>query len=781
MIRNMDFNIAAALMLVIVLTYFITQYDTKTKSSKAFLRLLACIFATAVLNVVCDYLLTVIEPGGLLYTLYSVYILVIVGCAFIFCEYTRTVTSSGGKPILVDKFNYLLMFVYLIACFVSVPLHIFVTLENKTVIRGNAYIFIYLISGYYLVFSSIRMVMYFDRLSKRQVHGVLTFAVVTFSGALLQYFVFGDQMLIYFIYALSSLILLFAFETPDYQRMIKATEALRVNKEALEVSKEREDNLNRTVHQLMKTASWVIYFDKDGNLSEAAWSEEIKTLLGYSLDDDIDTSSLWTESLHPDDKDSALGAFMRGMKGEDYRIETRLRNKDGSYHWFLCTGDIVKNEDGTLNCYQGIIQNIDDDVYKRELITERLKTMAELEKSQDDLKKALFNAEEANRAKTTFLSNMSHDIRTPMNAIIGYTQLATEQIDKKEEVLDCLNTIKSSGDHLLSLINDVLDMSRIESGKVKVENSPCNLSELIKDIEALTKANVDERNQTYETIIENLTDPYVMCDRLRLNQVLINCVGNAVKYTKEGGSIKVVLSQNATEKDGVNEYVFKVIDNGIGMSEEFLKHVFEPFERAKDSTASSIQGTGLGMAITQNLINMMGGEITAESELGKGSTFIVKIPLSTIKEEDYEATKEKVNDGTPMEEMIRALEGKHFLVVDDNKLNRTVVKRLLGERGMIIDECESGIEAIEIAKTLKEGMYDTIFMDVKMPVMGGYEATDNIRSLDNEIAKTIPIIAMTANAFEEDKREAKEHGMNGHITKPFKVDELIGFLYELLR
>ena len=628
MIRNMDFNIAAAFMLIFVYAHFYTQYDTSTKSSKGFMRLLTCILSTAVLNIVCDFLLTIINPGLVLYTLYSIYLITTVGCAFALTEYTRVSVNADGKLNILDIVNQVIFIGYTIACLLSIHFHYFVELDNKTVSRGKVYIYIYLLSGYYLMFAFFRMVKNFNQLSKRQTRGVLSFVAVTFSGALLQFLVFGDQMLIYFIYALSCLILLFAFETPDYQKMIKA------------------------------------------------------------------------------------------------------RN--------------------------------------------------ELEKSQEELRKALLDAEEANRAKTTFLSNMSHDIRTPMNAIIGYVQLAKEQIDDKEEVLDCLGTIKSSGDHLLSLINDVLDMSRIESGKVKVENAPCDLSEVIKEIELLTKANVDERKQTYETVIEELPNPYVMCDRLRLNQVLINCVGNAVKYTPEGGDIKVTLTQNDTGINDTKEYVFKIIDNGIGMSEEFLKHVFEPFERAKDSTASSIQGTGLGMAITQNLVQMMGGTITAESELGKGSTFIVTLPLSIISKEEYDVSKKPDQGDITIEEMLEALKGKHFLVVDDNKINRTIVKRLLGERGMLVDECDSGAKAIEIASTMSENTYDMIFMDIKMPIMDGYEATDAIRGLDNEKAKTIPIIAMTANAFEEDKKMAQSYGMNGHVTKPFKIDELLHFLYEVL-
>ena len=771
MIRNMDFNIAAIMMLIFVFSYFCTQYDISTKSGKNFMRLLGCIFITSALNILCDFLLSVMEPNLFLYILYSVYFAFSVGCAFILTDYSRVSVHSQNSFEKLDKLNHILMLVFVLSCLVSIPFHFYVQLENNIVIRGKAYIAIYLFSAYFLLFACFRMIKNFNVLSKRQANSVISFVIITCVGAVLQFFVFGNQMLIYYIYATSCLILLFAFETPDYQKLVNTTKEL-------ELSKQKEEDLSKTIHHLMKTSSWFLDFDKSGKVKEANWSDEIRNLLGYNSEDDINVATLWTESLHPEDKAMALDAFAKGLQGDDYRIEARLRYKDGSYHWFLCTGSLNTDNEGKPASYQGIIQNIDDEIYKRELIEERLKAITDLEKSQSELKEALFAAQEANMAKTTFLSNISHDIRTPMNAIIGFTQLAKERIDDQAEVLDCLDTISSSGNHLLSLINDVLDMSHIESGKVKLQPEPCNLSEMIYDIGLMTKTNVDSREQTYETVIENLTDPYVMCDRLRLNQVLINCVGNAIKYTPEGGHIKVTISQRDTDNAKVKEFIFRIIDNGIGMSEDFLKRVFEPFERVNDSTTSKIQGTGLGMAITQNLVRIMGGTITAESELGKGSTFIVTLPLSLITKDDYVASKEEVYDDVSMEEMTKALSGKKFLVVDDNKINRTVIKRLLGDRGMLIDECDSGTAAIEIVKTLKKDTYDMIFMDIQMPGMSGFEATAAIRTLDNEIAKNIPIIAMTANAFDEDKKMAQEHGMNGHVTKPFRIEELIKFLYE---
>ncbi|MDY4429204.1 MAG: ATP-binding protein [Lachnospiraceae bacterium] len=616
------------------------------------------------------------------------------------------------------------------------------------------------------------MLIHIKSLMLRQTHSIIFFVVTTSTGAIVQYLFFSERIIIYFSYALACLILLFTFETPDYQKMIKVTNELKRNNEQLNLYKQQADDLSKTVHKLMKTSSWFIYFDKNGEITDSSWSEEFLPLLGYSLDDNVDVANLWTDSLHPEDKDKTLEAFMNGLKGAEYKTEARLRYKDGSYHWFLCTGSLHTDSAGNPESYKGVIQNIDDEIYTRELINERLKAVEDLERSQTELERALFASEEAGRAKTTFLSNMSHDIRTPMNAILGYAQLAKEHISDKDEVLGCINTILSSGDHLLSLINDVLDMSRIESGKVKIENAPVSLLELINGIEVLTKSNVKEKHQTYETIIENLDNPYVLCDRLKLNQILINCVGNAVKYTPDGGHIKLMLTQKDTE------FVFKIIDDGIGMSADLLAHVFEPFVRAGNT--DSIQGTGLGMAITYNLVNMMGGTISAESKLKAGSTFTISLPLQIISKEEYSSFKEAPTDEISVDEMVTTLSGKRFLVVDDNKINRSVVRRLLSDRGMYVDECERGRDAINIISSVKEGTYDAVFMDIIMPEMTGYESTTAIRNLDSAFAKTIPIFAMTANAFEEDIKKANECGMNGHITKPFKIEDLIRFLYHNL-
>ena len=769
MLRNMDYNIASILVTTFVFVYFFIQYDTKKKSSRCFLSLLICVFLTSLLSILFDLMQYSTGSSNLSYGINALYMLLTVLCTYTFYVYASITVFPDGRRNIMDYVNFIFLIMYTILCILSVHFHCFISIENGEITQGRAYPVIYILSAYYLFCAFIRMLIHIKSLMLRQTHSIIFFVVTTTTGAAVQYYFFSERIIIYFAYALACLILLFTFETPDYQKMVKVTEELKRNNEQLNLYKQQADDLSKTVHKLMKTCSWILRFDEKGELSDASWSEEFLPILGYTKDDDVDIANLWADSIHPDDKEATLEAFMNGLKGAEYKTEARLRYKDGSYHWFLCTGSLHTDSAGNAESYKGIIQNIDDEVYTRELINERLKAVEDLERSQAELQRALFASEEAGRAKTTFLSNMSHDIRTPMNAILGYAQLAKEHISDKDEVLGCINTILSSGDHLLSLINDVLDMSRIESGKVKIDNAPVSLFELVNGIEILTKSNVTEKRQTYETIIENLNNPYVMCDRLKLNQILINCVGNAVKYTPDGGHIKLMLTQKDTN------FIFKIIDDGIGMSANLLANVFEPFVRAGNT--ESIQGTGLGMAITSNLVKMMGGTISAESKLKKGSTFIITLPLTIISKEEYESYKEAPVDEIPVDEMLSALSGKRFLVVDDNKINRSVVRRLLSDRGMYVDECERGRDAINIISSVSEGTYDAVFMDIIMPEMTGYEATTEIRNLDVSFAKTIPIFAMTANAFEEDIKKADECGMNGHITKPFKIEDLIRFLY----
>lgn len=544
------------------------------------------------------------------------------------------------------------------------------------------------------------------------------------------------------------------------------------------------------------------------------------------------------------------------------------------------------------------------------VVTKEITDIVKKQKEQTQaLQDALLQAQHASRAKTTFLSNMSHDIRTPMNAIIGFTTIAVSHIDNKERVKDCLQKVLSSSNHLLSLINDILDMSRIESGKIQIKEQDCNISELMHNLINIIQPQVKAKQlelfiDTFEVVNED-----VIADSLKLNQVFINLMSNAVKYTPAGGTVSLRIMQKTTFHHGYGDYVFIVKDTGIGMSKEFVKHIFEPFERESTVTQSGIQGTGLGMAITKNIIEMMNGTISVESETGKGSTFTVEL---TLKLQDIERNAEQLKelnglramvvdddfnicdsvskmlkqlgmraewttsgreavyrakmahdegdsyhtyiidwqmpdlsgietakkirsqvgeeapiiiltayDWSDIEEEATAagvtafcakplfmsdlksallaaynsadkeekdaaawtladFSGKRILLVEDIELNREIAEVILTEAGFLVESAPDGTDAVAMMEKAEEYYYDAILMDVQMPIMDGYEATRTIRNMPRKDVKDLPIIAMTANALEEDKEAALKNGMNAHIAKPLDMDIFISVLRKFL-
>lgn len=385
---------------------------------------------------------------------------------------------------------------------------------------------------------------------------------------------------------------------------------------------------------------------------------------------------------------------------------------------------------------------------------------------QWELMDARAKAEEANAAKSRFLFNMSHDIRTPMNAIIGFTEQANKEIANPIKVKEYLEKVTTSSNHLLSLINDVLDMSRIESGKVTIQEEPADITEIIEDLRAITQNDVESHKQKFVINMDNLVEKYVMCDKLRLNQVLLNVISNSIKYTGNGGLISVTVADVRKVSDDIVALEFRIKDNGIGMSKDFLATIFEPFTRERNTTVSGIQGTGLGMSITKNLVDMMLGTIEIQSQEGKGTETIVTFPFKIVKDAI------KIKDKNKEVQEVIELKGMKILLADDNDYNREIANLILQDEGVIVTDVSNGKLAYEKVKASKPGDFDLILMDIQMPLMDGYEATKRIRQLDDENIANIPIIAMTANAFEEDRQAALKAGMNEHLSKPVDAKKL---------
>lgn len=666
---------------------------------------------------------------------------------------------------------------------------------------------------------------------------------------------------------------------------------------------ERQQAAMENIQSALGSGPWSMEFNEKGEMISCTWTDVFRNMLGYESEEDFPNRlESWSDLLHEDDKDRIMKEYWETVRDytneKTYDVEYRILTRNAGWRWFHAAGRLSRREDGSPVTFVGLFVDIDDEK----------KMEAQLEKQKIDLEDALVAAQHANKAKTTFLNNMSHDIRTPMNAIIGFTSLAAAHIDNIEQVQDYLAKITTSSNHLLSLINDVLDMSRIESGKVKIEEKESSLPEIMHDLKTIVQADITSKQLDFYIDTADVIHENVMCDKLRLNQVLLNLLSNAMKFTKPGGIVSVCVRQKGNAPEGFASYEFQVKDTGIGMSREFQEHVFEPFERERTSTVSGIQGTGLGMAITKNIVDMMGGSISVESEEGKGSSFTVSLQfkvcsgpvkrdaipelkglralvadddfntcssvtkmLSTIgmrpdwttsgketvlraslaKEQNDEYAvyiidwlmpdmngvevvrriRRVIGGDTPIiiltaydwsdieEEAKKAgvtafcakpiflselrkileepfavqsmasaiaeeditFEGKKILLVEDNELNQEIAVEILQEAGFTVETADDGAVALDKMKKAEPGQYDLILMDIQMPIMNGYEATEHIRKLEQPEISGIPIIAMTANAFDEDKKAAMEAGMNGHVAKPIDIPELMEMLRNILK
>ena len=436
---------------------------------------------------------------------------------------------------------------------------------------------------------------------------------------------------------------------------------------------------------------------------------------------------------------------------EDYSMTYEFESEKGIvYHQVRVA--YVKKKDGTRVAVVGT-RNIDSLIKKERM-------------QEEKLKKAYASAENANKAKTEFLNNMSHDIRTPMNVILGYNQLMKSQLTEPKQ-FDYQKKIEQAGKLLLSIINNVLDMARIESGKMKVDENYEVVGEVIDEIISTFSSQAEEKGIHLSGSMQ-VTHRNILCDGTKIREIYVNLVSNAIKYTPRGGNITITLEELPCEKEGYIKIKTEVEDTGIGMSEEFLPTLFEPFSREHNTTIGKVGGTGLGMSVVKRMIDLMGGNIEVKSELGKGTVFTFTL-MHKIADEKYYCQKMETADAPDVEGNLR---GKHVLLAEDNDLNAEIVVAVLEEAGLIIERVEDGVQCVNRIEQMPSGTYDLILMDIQMPNMDGYKATQCIRHLDDKKKAEILIIAMTANAFEEDKKKSFDVGMNGHIAKPIDIEKL---------
>ncbi len=780
---NTDFNIAGFVILVLCQIFLLRIHRHDNSLARRFTGCLVASMLTCILDTVTSYTIEYASniPLWVNNLLMVFYFIMIVFAIYLVMEYVFIVLGGSRPGIKMKLAAGVPMTVYSLIC-ASSPLtkwiYFFKEDNFNEYCYGPLHHLGYGMIAYYLLIIVIVLLHYIHQVDKRRIHFLVTYIGVI-AGFLIAQLFMNEIRVAYFGFAIASLILLAGFEVPDFGLLIRDKEALEESQEQLQAEIVKEEVRTHTVHELLKTASWALYFDENGMVTNADWSSEFFNMLGYKKED-IEPEArnmIWQDSLHPEDAQRAMDQFAKGLEGsEPFNIEYRLRHSNGEYHWYHGTGEIKTDEKGRLFSFQGAIRDINDEVERRILVEEKLAAMEELEKSQAALKEALIEAEKANQAKSRFLSSMSHDIRTPMNAIIGFTDLALTNSGDEELVREYLERIQSSGNHLLSLINDILDMNRIESGRTKVEPVNCNLIRLIREVGNMVNSEIVGRKHTYTENLEKITHPNVMCDRLRLNQVLLNCLGNSIKFTPKGGKIDISLEELPSSSADRGNYVIRISDNGIGMDEDTLKRVFEPFERAKSVAVNQIQGTGLGMSITKSIVELMGGTIRIESELNKGTCYIIELPFDICSNEAEDSGDDQETIEARREAVLNRLQGMRFLVVDDNKVNRVLAQAVLSARKIIVEEAATGREAVDRLLEVGPGYYDVVLMDIQMPVMDGYEAADAIRGLENEKLRNVPVLAMTADAFEEDRAKCLQHGMNGHLSKPFKPNDLLDLL-----
>ena len=531
---------------------------------------------------------------------------------------------------------------------------------------------------------------------------------------------------------------------------------------------ERERTAMNLIHASLGSGPWNMEFDETGKMTSCFWTDTFRHMLGYKSEEDFpNLLESWSDLLHDEDKPHVMKEYWDTVQdytgSKTYDVEYRLLTKNNGWRWFHAAGRLARRKDGTPIAFYGLFVDIDD----------QKKMSEQLQQQTAELKEALAAAQYADQAKTTFLNNISHDIRTPMNAIIGFTKLALESTDINVH-RDYLNNIAVSSKYLLDLINGILELSKIENQKLELEEILVDVNDIYRQLEAILHIDLEKKRLTYMASL-NIRHMHLYMDTTHYSQIFLNIVSNAIKYTPMDGKISVSCEEIPGDVPDTCILETVIQDNGIGMSSDFLSHACESFARERTSTISGIQGTGLGLAIVKNLVDLMRGTINIESRQGYGTKVTIRTPHRLENLCDVKNTDESCEIDYSI------LMDRRILLAEDIDINAIIATKLLSDKGCIVERAKDGIECVDMLLKADAEYYDLVLMDIQMPKMNGYDAAKSIRAFKDKKKAAIPVLAMTANAFQEDFDKTIESGMDGHIAKPLDAEKMFRTLTDVLR
>lgn len=773
MLYNIHYALASVIFLIIQFAYLLIQYNKDALTVKRFRELLFFMIIADIGDIITAVTISMSDviPVWLNYLLNVLYLELTAACISLFPKYIHALLGKvKARTIILDRINNILLLIYAALCASTPITHlVFYFDDNRMYQHGMLYYAVYLMPMYLFIYSFIRLISNKKCFNKKQFYSIIFFIFFSMLGPTLQVLLPDNVLLDFFALSIATFIVISGLETPDFIQLEKALKELNENRILLQKAKMKEEEINKAVHEMTKSASWSLRMDADGNITETYWSDEFFWLLGYERTElDGREHLLWGDSLHPDDAESAMNAFMSGLTGKEaYDIYYRLRSKDGEYKWYRGTGELKSDSDTKGTVFLGIIQDTNDRVVQDALMKERLAFLDELQKSQEALKEALVKAEAADRAKSDFLANMSHEIRTPINAVLGLNELIARESTESNIQMYSSN-VADAGNALLSLVNDVLDFSKIEAGRMELAPADYELNILLRECKNMLTTKIVTKGLAFN--IKNNPDiPNCLYgDEVRIRQILVNLMNNAVKYT-DCGSITLDVDYEQLDDDRVL-LKFSVTDTGIGIREEDLPALFESFKRIDLEHNRKLEGSGLGLNIAKSFIELMGGTIDVSSVYGQGSTFTVHIP-QLVKGDNKIGVFNMDNADSKKKKYVASFHAPNakLLIVDDVPINIKVIKGLIRQTQVNIDAAESGPECLEKMATTK---YDLVLLDHMMPNMDGVEVMKRLTEDKTHANQDTPIIMLTANAILGAKEEYLELGFAGYLSKPVHPDEL---------